>query len=280
LVLPRTNFIRVVGGVGRALGERSLRTRAGRVVRVSGRVAGHLGNVFTLFQVEHDREIFNRLGLVSGMERSLVIGGTGIEIRRWRHDAPRDFSTPIVLFASRLFREKGIYEFIDAARKLEGRNWRFQVAGEADQGVESAVTGEEIASWRREGVVEILGHRTDMHHVFEQATLFVFPTRHPEGTPQVLIEAGASGLPSIVSAHPGCRAVVEDGITGVVLGEEPSGGELASAIDALVSDPDKARELGSAACTRITESFSLEAVLTHLLGWQPLRAIRLADRSY
>ncbi len=274
LLLRDTSFIRVAGGVGRALDTRSNRTWASQVVRASGRAADRLSNVFTLFQTEHDRQIFIGLRLLKDVGRSLVIPGTGIGMERWYREHDRDYSKPIILFASRLFREKGIYEFVEAARQLRGMNWRFQVAGRPDTGVDSAVSEEELSSWRREGAVEILGHRTDMDFVLGRATLFVLPTRHPEGTPKVLIEAGAAGLPAIVSAHPGCMAVVEAGVTGIVLSSEPLADELASAIEALASDPGKARSLGSAASERVLTLFSLEAVLTQLLEWNSICAVR------
>ncbi|KAA0079110.1 glycosyltransferase [Mycolicibacterium sp. P9-64] len=274
VMLRGATFVRVVGGVGRALDPSVLTTRASRVVQLSGRVAGRLGNVFTLFQTEHDRETFARLGLLPARERSLIIPGTGIDVNAWQIDEVRDFGNPVILFASRLYREKGVYEFVRIAEKLRGRGWRFQVAGDPDVGVESAVTTEELEAWRRDGAVEFLGHRKDMARVLSEATLFVFPTRHPEGTPKVLIEAGACGLPSVVSGHPGCSAVIEHGVTGIVLGAEPTVAELATAVDELASDAAKAGAMGAAARERVATTFLLDTVLTRLLEWNAVGAVR------
>jgi glycosyltransferase involved in cell wall biosynthesis len=275
VLLRRATFIRVAGGVGRALDPLVLKTRASRVVQLSGYVAGRLGNVFTLFQTEHDRETFARLGLLPHPERSLVIPGTGINVNAWQVDGVRDFENPVILFASRLYSEKGVYEFVEAAEKLRGRGWRFQVAGDPDLGVESAVAAEELERWRHDGAVELLGHRKDMSQTLSQATLFVFPTRHPEGTPKVLIEAGASGLPSVVSGHPGCSTVIEHGVTGIVLGTEPSVAEIATAVEELASKPSKSRAMGAAARERISITFSLDTVLTRLLEWKAVGGVRL-----
>jgi glycosyltransferase involved in cell wall biosynthesis len=272
--LRGARFIRVAGGVGRALDPSVLKTRASRVVQLSGHLAGRLRNVFTLFQTEFDRQTFERRGLLPDPERSLVIPGTGIDVNAWQVDGVRDFEKPVILFASRLYREKGIHEFVGVSEKLRGWDWRFQVAGDPDLGVESAVATEELERWRHDGAVEFLGHRKDMARVLSEATLFVFPTRHPEGTPKVLIEAGASGLPSVVSGHPGCSAVIEDGVTGIVLGTEPTVAELATAVESLVSDASKSRAMGAAARNRISTTFSLEAVLTRLLEWTAVGAVR------
>jgi glycosyltransferase involved in cell wall biosynthesis len=274
MVLRRTTFIRVAGGIGRALDPTVLKTRASRVVRISGHLAGRLGNVFTLFQTQYDREIFARRGLLPVPERSLVIAGTGIDLEAWQGDGVRDFEEPVILFASRLYREKGVHEFVGAAEKLRNRGWRFQVVGDPDPGVESTVTPEELERWRRDGAVELLGHRKDMARVLAEATLFVFPTRHPEGTPKVLIEAGASGLPSVVSGHPGCVAVIEHGVTGIVLGTDPTVAELATSVEALASNAAMASAMGAAARDRIAAAFSLDAALSRLLEWSAVGAVR------
>lgn len=274
VLLRRTTFIRVAGGVGRGLDPSVLNTRRSRIVQFAGHLAGRLGNVFTLLQTEHDRETFAQCGLLPAPERSLVIPGTGIDVNAWQVDGPRDFTKPVILFASRLYREKGVHEFVEAAEKLRGRGWRFQVAGAPDPGLGSGVTAADLERWRRAGAVEVLGHRKDMSRVLSEATLFVFPTRHPEGTPKVLIEAGASGLPSVVSGHPGCAAVVAQGITGIVLGSEPSEAEIADAIDALASDPSRSQTMGLAAREHIAAAFSLDTVLTRLLDWVAVGAVR------
>jgi len=274
VVLRRATFIRVAGGVGRALDPTMIKTRASRVVQLSGHLAGMLGNVFTLFQTEFDRETFVRHGLLPAPERSLVIPGTGIDVNAWQGDGGREFEHPVILFASRLYREKGVHEFVEAAEKLRGRGWRFQVAGAPDPGVGSTVTAEELERWRHDGAVEILGHCADMAPILAEATLFVLPTRHPEGTPKVLIEAGAAGLPAVVSGHPGCSAVIEQGVTGIVLEPEPTVPELAMAIEALASDAFASRAMGAAAHDRISALFSLESVLSRLLEWKAVGAVR------
>lgn len=273
--LPRTRVIRVAGGVGRALDPAVLTTAASRVVQVSGHLAGRLRNVFTLFQTQHDRDTFARCGLLPAPQRSRIIPGTGIAVDAWQTDDARDFGHPVILFASRLYREKGVYEFVEVAEKLRGRGWRFQLAGDLDPGVESTVTPEELETWRRDGAVEILGYRKDMSCVLAAATLFVFPTRHPEGTPKVLIEAGAAGLPSVVSGHPGCLAVIEDGVTGIVVATEPTVAEVAIAVEALASDAPAASTMGAAARERISTTFSLDAVLTQLLEWHAVGGERI-----
>lgn len=273
IFLRRSTFIRVAGGLGRALAPGALRTRASRVVQASAGVASRMDNVFTLFQLEQDRQTFLSLGLLRNPDRSRVIAGTGIDVETWDSGITRDFTNPVILFASRLIREKGIYEFVKMAERLRGRGWRFVVAGDPDPGVESSVSSEEVQRWHRDGAVQLLGYRADMDRVFAEATMLVFPTRHPEGTPKVLIEAGASGLPSVVSGHAGCVAVVDDGMTGIVLGSQPSVEELEAAVAALASNADAASQMGEAARVHVSKTFSLDATLGRLLVWEAVGAV-------
>ncbi|MCV7047105.1 glycosyltransferase [Mycobacterium frederiksbergense] len=273
IFLRRTRFVRVAGGVGRALDPAVLHTRESRVVRLSARFAGRLKNVFTLFQIEEDRDTFRMHGLLPVSQRSLVIPGTGIDVNAWDCKGERNFEKPVILFASRLYREKGVHEFVAMAENLRGRGWRFQIAGDPDPGVESTVTEGELDRWRRDGAVEVLGRRTDMARVFADATMLVFPTRHPEGTPKVLIEAGASGLPSVVPRHAGCRAVVVGGVTGIVC-ETASSADWTTAVEKLASDPLLGWSLGQAAREHVSRKFSLQTVVSRLLEWEAVGATR------
>jgi glycosyltransferase involved in cell wall biosynthesis len=78
----------------------------------------------------------------------------------------------------------------------------------------------------------------------------------------------------VVSGHPGCSAVIEHGVTGIVLGVEPSVVEIATAVEALASDAAKAHAMGAAARDRISTTFSLDVVLTRLLQWKAVGAVR------
>lgn len=101
------------------------------------------------------------------------------------------------------------------------------------------------------------------------------PTRYGEGIPRILIEAAATALASVVSDHPGCRAVVEDGVTGQVLsaraGFEMSR-KLSAAVVGYLDDPDLlARHKQAAYLAFQSREFSQDACVarfTELLGWR------------
>jgi glycosyltransferase involved in cell wall biosynthesis len=115
--------------------------------------------------------------------------------------------------------------------------------------------------------VELLGSRTDVAEVLRGADVFVFtslPTG--EGMPGVLIEAGLTGLPVVATAVPGVRTIVEDGVSGIVVGVEDVDA-MVEATARLVEDSVLRVRLGAAARQRCIERFSLEAVASCWLSF-------------
>ncbi|MDF1706232.1 MAG: glycosyltransferase [Aeromicrobium sp.] len=265
LFLWRTRFVLVIPGRGRALTDEFRGSIASRVVRLQLKLARRLRNVSTLFQLDADRDFFTAESLAAS-SRAHVIAGTGIDTSRWLPNLDRDVSSPRVLFASRLVREKGIFEFVEVARRLATRTSAdFVVAGEPTAGVSSSVSEADLNAWRAEGVVRLLGRSDDMASVYRDADIFIFPTSHPEGTPRVLIEAAACGIPAIASLQIGCAAVVEDQVTGLLVDAHDIDG-LTRATERLIQDPNLRARMGAAARVRTQSEFSLDAVLSDLFA--------------
>ncbi|MEW1918644.1 glycosyltransferase [Pseudarthrobacter oxydans] len=192
--------------------------------------------------------------------RSYLIAGTGLDTDKWAPTTIRESTSPVVLFAARLFREKGIYEFVDLARATPPGQARFVVVGKPDSGVTSSVTSEELKSWQDSGVIEYLGESNDMLSVFRQADILVLPSTHPEGTPRTLIEAAACGVVAIASDQEGCRAVVTHGQTGLIASVAENG-SFYSALQSLLNDPAYRLALSKEARARAVDNFSLETTL-------------------
>ncbi|MFZ4893074.1 glycosyltransferase [Plantibacter sp. Mn2098] len=263
--LRSSRFIRVAGGAGRVLAGQHSRSGATFMVRGLLNVAARLHNVFTLFQIDSDRDLFIEGRLASAV-RSMVIPGTGVDTQVWRPGNKSEASTmPVVtLFASRLYREKGIYEFLEIARRLKGPGRSFVVVGEPDTGVSSSVSQFELDEAVSEGIIELWGRRNDMISVFQASDIFVFPSTHPEGTPKVVIEASSCGVPAVVSGQAGCRAVVDDQKTGFVV-DEVSVGSFALMVERLIDSPELRVNMAREARAKAQAEFSLEAVLGQVL---------------
>lgn len=221
-------------------------------------------DVHTIFQNSADREQAVRRRLVPP-SNAYLIEGTGVDLSKYR-PSPRDGTRVTVLMASRLIREKGVEDLVEAARvvRRDYGDVRFRVAGESDEGNPSAIPESQIAEWEREGVVDFIGHQSDMASVIQDADIAVLPTYYPEGVPRFLLEAGAAGLALIATDIPACRAVIEDGVTGLLVPPRaPS--ELAKAIAQIAADPSERRRLGAAARKHVESHFAEEAVVDRYL---------------
>ena len=215
----------------------------------------------TIFQNAADRDHFLVSGLVAA-DRALLIPGSGVDTRRY---APADRrvvdASPVVLMAARLLWDKGVGEFIEAARLLrtQGVRARFWLAGRVDGGNPACVPEETVEAWRREAVVELLGHREDMPVLLRQAAVAVLPS-YREGVPRVLLEAAATGLPLVATDIDGCRMVVKPGHNGLLVpAKDPRA--LADAIGLLIRDAGLRARIGQASRQVAVEEFDEAQIL-------------------
>jgi glycosyltransferase involved in cell wall biosynthesis len=257
--LPKSTFYRVITGAGRALASEST---SSKIVITSLSASRRLSNVYSLFQLHTDFETFTSRGLATAA-RSRVIAGTGLDTNVWTAKERAVNSVPVVLFAARLFREKGIYDFIDLAKGSASETARFVVVGKPDRGVVSSVTDDELAAWQADGTIEYWGQSDDMVSVYRAADILVLPSTHPEGTPRVLIEAAACGVVAIASDQPGCREVVRHGETGLIADVDEHG-SFDRCLQMLLNEPELTTRMGQRASAFAAEKFSLGTTLTQL----------------
>jgi glycosyltransferase involved in cell wall biosynthesis len=170
---------------------------------------------------------------------------------------------------SRLISDKGVYEYIDAVRKLkaEGVNARFQILGAKDPKHRRGIKLKVIDQWIRSGTVEYLGTTTDVRTYLRDADCVVLPS-YREGTPRTLLEAASSARPIIATDVPGCRNVVQHGRNGYLCGLRDADDlalkmkEMASLDDhSLISMGQRGRMLAEA---EFDESRVIEKYLTEL----------------
>lgn len=170
-----------------------------------------------LFQNIDDLELFVRRRLVSRRQARLV-PGSGIDLVRFSAASLRDATNaPTLLMIARLLRNKGVIEFAEASRIVrESRpDVRFLLLGEPDADSPDAVDIATVQGWQATHGVEYLGRCDDVRPHIAQADCIVLPS-YREGAPRTLIEAAAMARPVIATDVPGCRAVVEHGINGLL----------------------------------------------------------------
>jgi len=274
-----TRFARVPAVVNAIPGMGFVFTQRG----YAARVVRSLVNLLYRIALSHDnmRFIFqNREDLQSFVEHTVIpeqltylIRGSGVDLAAFPFSS--EPPEPIVFaLVARMLSDKGIREFVDAARALRSSHplWRFQLVGGIDPGNPSSLTEAELAAWHAEGVVEWLGHRADVREVLQRCHVVCLPS-YREGLPKSLLEGSAVGRPMIASNVPGCREVVRDGITGLLV-EPRDAVALADAMQRLGEDRGLRLRLGRAARERAEALYSIEDVVrdTFLIYDELLRA--------
>jgi len=196
---------------------------------------------------------------------AVLIRGSGVDVAEYSYSEPV-IDPPIVLFAGRLTRAKGIDEFVAAASIVSevGVSVRFVVCGGVDADNPGAVSEELMHSWVGKGVIEWWGYRDDLNRVLADASVVVLPSRYGEGVPRILIEAAAAGRAIVTTSTPGCRDIVQDGVNGILV-KSGDPVALARAIQELLRDPLLRRSMGIAGRRRVEEHFSLAQVIRQTL---------------
>lgn len=252
-------FIPNVTGLGTAfLSSGVLRFVAESLYRKAFR---HLPVVF--FQNREDQCIFLDRGIIRA-EQARLLPGSGIDLQRFAASpyGNKEEGTTVFLMIGRLLRDKGVMEFVDAARIVRQRrpDARFQILGSVEAANRSAVDRHTLERWESEGVIEYLGVQDDVRPFIASAHCVVLPS-YREGAPRTLIEAAAMARPLIATDVPGCRDVVNDCETGFLC--KPKDAEsLAVACQTFLELPFETRvAMGKKGRTRMAEKFDSEIVL-------------------
>lgn len=252
-----------VAGMGYLFTSETRRARLLRgLIGIAYRALLRGPGVRTLVQNADDRAEIHRL---IGIE-PILIPGSGVDLERF-HPAEEPSGVPVVVLASRMLWDKGVGDFVAAARilKAKGTRARLALVGKPDPGNPHSVEESQLHAWQREGCVEWWGHQTDMPAVLRRAHVACLPSYYREGLPKFLIEAAAAGLPLVTTNAPGCREALEDGTSGLLVPpRDPSA--LAAALESLVLDPDRRRRLGARSRRIAEERFDARHVHSQTLA--------------
>ncbi|MGF6511795.1 glycosyltransferase family 4 protein [Paraburkholderia sp. 32] len=150
-------------------------------------------------------------------ERARLLHGEGVDLEQFAFTPLRERAEFRFVLIGRLLWDKGVGEYVEAARQLRARyrHARFQLLGPVGVDNPSAITRDEVAAWEQEGVIEYLGEAHDVRPFIADADCVVLPS-YREGVPRTLMEASAMGRPIVATDVPGCREVVADGVNGLL----------------------------------------------------------------
>lgn len=265
LRIPAVHAITGLGSIFVTPGIKWSMIRA--AVKLAYRVVLNHDRASTIFQNPDDRALFVRGRLVEEA-RTSIIKGSGVDMSRFSPQ-PVAAGTPVILFAGRLLWQKGVGEFVEAARRCraEGLNARFVIVGYSELSSPAAVPLNKLHEWRDSGVIEWWGKRDgdEMPKVFAQAHVVCLPSAYGEGVPKILIEAAACGRPIVTTDTPGCREIVRDGENGLLV--PPHDVEALSAtITELASNGDLRKQMGAQGRVIAEAEFSLEHICAETLA--------------
>lgn len=216
-----------------------------------------------IVQNPDDMEWLVNVGVES--DRVHLIRGSGVDVNQFSFTREPK-GEPVVVLASRMIWDKGIGEFVAAARNLKQRGIaaRFVLVGNPDTANNASIPRGCLEAWHAEGVIEWWGHRNDMAQVFAQSHLVCLPSYYREGVPKVLLEAAACGRAIVTTDMPGCREIVSHGDNGLLVPPRNEAA-LADALQALLQDPERRSRMGARGRERAVEEFSLDKVVAETL---------------
>jgi glycosyltransferase involved in cell wall biosynthesis len=236
---------------------------------VSGGIAANLAGLgyraalpgadTTIFQNRDDQQLFLENSWVTSSNSKLIIG-SGIDVDRFV-SSPRPMTSetaPMIVMLGRLLNQKGVPEFIEVANQIRKQwpNARFIWAGEADEAHPDSVS----TQWMRaQQAIEYVGRLDDVTDLLAKADLLLFPSSYREGVPRAVMEAAASGLPTVGFDVPGVREAVIDGQTGYLVPVKDSQ-TMAKRVAELLHDDEKRSQMGEAAQALAVDAFDRKAI--------------------
>lgn len=231
------------GGVLQALAERLYRTAFAQLP-------------FVFFQNEDDQALFLQRRLVKPNQARLL-PGSGINLSHFSPAAfPPETTPPVFLMIGRVLRDKGVMEFVEAARMVRRSNASatFQLLGAIDAENRTAIGSTTVQGWVEEGVIHYLGTTKDVRPFIAAAQCVVLPS-YREGAPRTLIEAASMARPLIATDVPGCRSIIDAGTTGFLC-EPRNSNSLAGACMQFLELPHSAKiEMGVAGRAKMEREF-------------------------
>ncbi len=252
-----------IAGLGTVFIRRSLLTRLVReLYRLSLRRSQRV-----FFQNADDQSMFIKNGLVPA-DASDRLPGSGMDLNRFRPTPPlplegRPFR---FLLVARLLKDKGVEEFVEAARILKGRGLQTecQLLGFIDPHNANAISAQQIGQWESAGLTRYLGKADDVRPYMADADCIVLPS-YREGVPRSLLEAAAMARPIVTTDTVGCRDIVQNGSNGLLCRVADATDLAAKMTDMLALDPARRLEMGRAGRLKVEAEFDERLVIQKYL---------------
>jgi len=260
--LLNIKMINNIAGLGTLFIKENLVTKIAKILyKISQSKADRV-----FFQNRDDLALFTAEGIVKA-EKCDVLPGSGVDTNRFKPHYKEKSEKIRFLLIARMIWEKGIGEYVQAAREIKKTypNVEFCLLGFLDVENPGAITKEEMDVWVNEGVINYLGVSDSVDEVIQSAECVVLPSYYREGTPKTLLESGSAGKPIITTDNVGCRDVVDDGINGYIC-EPRLWEDLAAKIEKFLALTDEERlEMGKRSREKMVREFDEKIVIDKYL---------------
>lgn len=227
---------------------------------------------WTIFQNPDDMNLFKKLKL-SSPERSVLIRGSGVDTNEFvmTDDVNK---IPVVMLASRILWDKGVGEFVEAAKRINKENIeaKFILIGDVDTANPMSIPVSTLEQWTSDGYISWEGHSNNMPETLSSASIVCLPS-YREGLPKILLEAAAVGRPLIATDVPGCREIVKNGENGILV-KLKDVGTLYDAIKMLIANKEMRRSMGQNSRNIIESELS-----TKIINAQTLELYKRAQNN-
>jgi glycosyltransferase involved in cell wall biosynthesis len=213
------------------------------------------------FQNGDDLGLFVRSGLVA-KEKAILLPGSGVDVAAFSPPSGGRPAAGHFLMIARLIADKGVREFVQAARsaKQSRKDLRFTIMGQVNVRNRTAISLQELQEWIDEGVVEYREPADDIRPAIASADFVVLPS-YREGLSRVLLEAGAMGRPSITCDVPGCRDLIKDGWNGFLCAPRDALSLRNAILRAASVSEVQWRTMSEASRATVVEGFSERSVI-------------------
>jgi glycosyltransferase involved in cell wall biosynthesis len=223
---------------------------------------------FTFFQNQDDLDLFVARRLVKHGKTGLL-PGSGVDCDFFVPNStpePLDELSPTFLMVGRLLRDKGVFEFVEAARLVHHRfpGVQFQLLGGRDERNPNVISQRDLGRWQSEGVVTWLGEVADVRPVVANADVVVLPSYYREGIPRSLLEGAAMGKPLITTDAVGCREVVDNNVNGLLVPVKDAEA-LAQAMMRMIGEPKMRQRMGKTGREKVLREFDERVVIEKIL---------------
>lgn len=247
----------MITGLGYAFSDGDLKEwLVGAVVRFLYKL-GMGANKRVFFQNPDDRNIFIKQNLLRSFGQAALINGSGVDVDFFQ---PAPFPERVsFLLIARLIRDKGILEYVKAAKIVKHRypQTGFRLVGWIDEGPQG-ISSADLDFWIKEGTIEYLGRLDDIRPAIADASVYVLPSYH-EGTPRTVLEAMAMGRPVITTDAPGCRETVEEGRNGFLVPVRDANA-LADRMEDFIKNPELIARMGDESRQIAAEKYDVRKV--------------------